>query len=1106
MRRSKKGSPSSGGGKQTTLSSLWIGSVKKKTSKSPNSAAKSSASCSPSSSTKLSQKQASSLESPETSPNRTKKTATGNSSSSAFPAVVDPALSFQSLNPPPSAAKLQTSKTLAVKSENDLKVTSPAAKSTAEQLFPVRTSRVPLQYVGNEKRIRPADNYDSGVDDETTMVPPKKTRRHAVQHNSSEPAAKLPIQIPSPSLSTVVPEPKEDVVDLDSVGKSIPPAAKRAADESPCSNATCSSPQSNTKISRRVLTPISKCAELASLKNSSTKATTALKTQYSKPLVKKERCAVLIKASKGERDDFGRLKTNFWQPADVIGVSKIKSKDPAIALKVKVEFGPKKVGTFNWTADSTSRIQRLILGKDGSEHLELIPSICRTPAPAELKIGDGVLGWFQKGQGYLTGEYFQGRVAFVDGELCSIAYDDGDWEEEIPYKSTEPFAAVIRYSDGWQKPEWMIGLTVNCPSRKRHGKTAKIVSADPGGSVWLKYRDHESMEKQPYLKIVQYIMTEARDKAKRKWKWPTGSPSVTDSIDNSLDTTQNTGNSPQKESADVDGLDISFDTDMTSPIQGEDLNDSLDSSYRTSLESAPSEEECVDAPPKLSTHRKRSAAAAARAEMSPSPASDSATVNEESNKKQRTTRRPTRKSAQVACRKIEECFDDSASSEILDEPSLRKSKTRRRAATTAEKSKASSGNGSHVEDGEDLSPVLSQRHSSRRTKVDFEQNKKNSIEASRKVPTTLVRTELNSEAAKGTSKKAPSRKRRCTTQDSTAAKKSSTRQRKSKTASDACIAESDTEDNFEGCWHETSDPDTQQSNLSKPVIPFSLASSIRREWEACASRYAADAMGHLQFHHGLAPEESLRIATEKLILKGPQSGSTSFPDCLRMDMANEVVRPSLLNISWTQLWNEMMSPLYTVEKDDRRLTNFAVERIAASAHAKSIAAGNFLEAAKSEYPCAAKSWRDDIGKRGPREAFRIAVDTYLSLWASYGHFYVGTEWEIEQTSPDDRVSVQRNVRQLLQNLGKIVSFAGQVYWVENCESDVSLADFLYQRIESKMQDYSLVEELRGDTDLEQLKDRMKLRMTLDLDYKVLPNVRPLLAAKLGFAEKYNAIF
>jgi hypothetical protein len=116
--------------------------------------------------------------------------------------------------------------------------------------------------------------------------------------------------------------------------------------------------------------------------------------------------------------------------------------------------------------------------------------------PKHLYIGDLVFAFYQNGGS--NGSYFRGRVASV-GEIvlatpepvCDIAYDDGEYEVNIPYTRHNN---VLKAEDGRKNPEWMYHLQVKIGGK---GGTVRSISNERGVSVEFQsargrliYEDH----------------------------------------------------------------------------------------------------------------------------------------------------------------------------------------------------------------------------------------------------------------------------------------------------------------------------------------------------------------------------------------------------------------------------------------------------------------------------------------------------------------------------------------------------------------------------------------------------------------------------------------
>eukprot|EP00977_Amphora_coffeiformis_P006778 scaffold1485_cov171-Amphora_coffeaeformis.AAC.17 len=879
-------------------------------------------------------------------------------------------------------------------------------------------SRSPLRRLNNKDRStkRPRDKTPTNNKEPNIKPEPEKAAR------TSQTSKERPLGLPRKSGSLI------DANSSSPVISRILPKYPAAAAGQQAPDSSSPSTVSSQETSGKLVLPVPQLSP-------------------SKPLRPLEHVAVLRKPRKNERDKFGRLKIAKWEAGIVQKITPIKGKPFEERNKVAVLLESSATCTVEWTCDEKSPVQRWIPdSKDGSEHLEMLPSVKTTPAPQDLEIGDAVLAWFQCGQ--IEGcdpEYlFPGRVASIEGDRCSVAYDDGDWEDNIPYKRTDPKTVLIRFSKGFEEPQWMIGMRVAKPSklfpRKKSGTVEKVESCR---SVWLKYQGVDKPEKVAYRSVVQCIMSEARAMADRnRVRWPDTPASknsqLTD-LDSPSDTSEMGLNSSSK-SPPLSALNNTID--LTSPdilnetfMSSETGVVSNDSSYRQSLSSAASEDIILETPPrKRPARRKRNARTTVKAQ--PREGSD-VTNMKASVKESKTAMEPVGETIDLA--------DNSSDSEIEESP--------------AKKQKRSN-----------------------------------------KLATKKTTTKRQNQAK---SKLAPSE-----TSDTGAHEIMSGVEKK-------CVPEDEIEDAFKWRWPtshsaEPSSPVPTGLKPSSRLTAFSipLSSSIQRAWKSTDTQLAADYLSHTQSHHGLKPNDNLKSFMDELLLKGPQSGASSriaYPDCQKMDLASEVTQT--VDISWNDFWEQMSSDLYTVVGDDRRMNQYAVQRIAASAHAKSVTAKVFLRQCKEDYPCTPLTWLEDIrNSKGPREAFQSALNTVVSLWKSYSHFYFATHWDIAEVSPDSRVFVQRNTRQLMKDLGQVLSFAGQVYSMDENSGAVDLAYFISSRVETSLHSFTLPKELRGELAAGEYKRKMMMQIILDLDQKVIPCVRPLIASQLGLESEYNFLF
>lgn len=802
-----------------------------------------------------------------------------------------------------------------------------------------------------------------------------------------------------------------------------------------------------------------------------------------KPLQVNERVAVWRMPKKGERDSYLRLKIGVWEPGHVEKVTRIRGKSRGEKNTVKVLLESGGTCTVDWTCRTDSLVQRLLKRDDGSEYLEMKPDISRTPAPRDLKIGDAVVSWFQRGRACDDpNARFTGRVAKIEGDRCSVAYDDGDWEDNIPFRRTDPQVVLICFSRGLDEPQWLEGMCVKMPSKKHpHLRTATVDRVDPDSAVWLKYQGNDKPakaayhEKVAYRQVVDCVMAEAAEQViGAEVRWPDTPPSKGSKSNlngpDFIPKSSPTSTSSQS----VDSLSDPLEQSYLSMGTGAGSNES---SYRDSLDSLVSNDTVEYPPRKQPPRRTRNARAATeRREMDNSG---------KAKKSKRTNPRATTRVTEQTLRSPVELLRAGDSAE-LSSPEMEKTAKRTSALSVTSMSMG------------DPAKTLSTRMDTH----EITEKKRSSLKRARR--STMA--EYDSEDEDFSLKK----QRRSQKQHSPTVSRPLHDGRDDRKTSEEVrqgapffaagekmgVLKGDSEGAFKWKWPASYSESMSPPSLSVsgPKVPsrhstFSIAlcSSIQRTWKSSDTQLAADVMSQVQFHDGLKPNNKLKSDTDAMLVKGPQFGTSSrisYPDCQKMDLASEVVQDA--DISWNDFWEQMSSDLYTVKGDDRRMTKHAVERIAATAHAKSITAQVFLRDIQDDYPCTPLTWIREIrsNPKGPRDALQSALNTFVSLWTSYGHFYFATGWSIDGTSPDLRVFVQRNVRQLLKDLGTILSFAGQVYGME--EGQCGLAHFLSNRIETKLHDFHLCNALRGEWSVGSYTDKIKMRMVLDLDQNVLP--------------------
>jgi hypothetical protein len=159
--------------------------------------------------------------------------------------------------------------------------------------------------------------------------------------------------------------------------------------------------------------------------------------------------------------------------------------------------------------------------------------------PSQLAPGDLVYGRFQNGD-----NWYRGRVASVNsssapaftstsnerttaasGSYCSIVYDDGDHETNVPFGDTH-HGNVRKVMTPDPPYEWLDGLPIDLPSKKCRSSLSGVLQVNGGsGAVQIRYSDNNGnvfFEKRAVASIIDKVLTDALARAaKRSVDWPT---------------------------------------------------------------------------------------------------------------------------------------------------------------------------------------------------------------------------------------------------------------------------------------------------------------------------------------------------------------------------------------------------------------------------------------------------------------------------------------------------------------------------------------------------------------------------------------------------------
>jgi hypothetical protein len=291
------------------------------------------------------------------------------------------------------------------------------------------------------------------------------------------------------------------------------------------------------------------------------------------------------------------------------------------------------------------------------------------------------------------------------------------------------------------------------------------------------------------------------------------------------------------------------------------------------------------------------------------------------------------------------------------------------------------------------------------------------------------------------------------------------------------------------------------------------------------------------------PNESLCNVLLELIMFGPNSGGTLFPDCHRMELATNYMSlllsksgfaDQLSRVAKASFWREcldqMTAPIYCVAGDEDRISAAAIERTGQSLHVKVCCAELFLDLLSrdlkgfvrqhhrqhhepdTESLCS-KPIIKHILPHHAKEALERSLIACTQLWSMYGHFILCDLPDLDTAmgakNGPSALSVhfvRSQASRLVKVMGKLCSYFAWLYGVHARENTRSLA-ILIDRDRYVPQK---LEETKFDPapflDVTDYSQEVRLTFLLNLDKRCVPTLRPMLANMLGVATKYNAIF
>lgn len=366
---------------------------------------------------------------------------------------------------------------------------------------------------------------------------------------------------------------------------------------------------------------------------------------------------------------------------------------------------------------------------------------------------------------------------------------------------------------------------------------------------------------------------------------------------------------------------------------------------------------------------------------------------------------------------------------------------------------------------------------------------------------------------------------------------------------DNCIGDrGDQVDQIDQETHKYTSHDPRQSSDISAGTCNNYASTIK----SVQAQVGIELLTQLRILHNQIPNDSLTITLYEMMLYGPKSNGTFYPDPRKVELVfnylmgsckkNLETRNRLINMGTGQ-WSviegtlsRVMEPVYRVEGDECLSSDAAFYRISSSLHVITIGLNVVLELMRYQLKPAindpnkieelrdqpvVKAFRACDG--GVRGALKFIVGMNAWAWTHYGHFVVGDlSKPYVHVPPPNSGHVQECEAQairLIQTLGKISSYTAWVYSAEEKEKmgtrkfASTIAGFFDSELNASKGDidpYGFSKKQIAKTALTQYWEKVRLRFALDLNHDVGEDFAETLYIKvgevMGLTKKYSSCF
>jgi len=348
-------------------------------------------------------------------------------------------------------------------------------------------------------------------------------------------------------------------------------------------------------------------------------------------------------------------------------------------------------------------------------------------------------------------------------------------------------------------------------------------------------------------------------------------------------------------------------------------------------------------------------------------------------------------------------------------------------------------------------------------------------------------------------------------------------------------------------WH----PIKEEAPTSEPKMEIecmkemhpTLSNSFFRALNTSEPSLGTDLLIHTALFHNRGINATLGEKIRELLIDGPMSEGTNFPDAHRLETSIRYIKilartkegsGNLVKFCCPEEWSKfqemfqaIVEPCYTHSGDTSASNKSALRRISDSLHLSAVGAqflaklfdaelGELVEQRiikqnKYREGCLAKAmWSNESG---PRQSLKELTKVFVQAWIKFGHYAV-CKLPFERDSSD--LALRRKCREdaklLLKEIGTIVSYAIRLYSVVeivhlNHKDLVYIIKDAFQTesvaaTKSDLGAYNVYSK-RGLSSSYQT--HLKLQLVLSLDSNLVTDVQTNLAKELGVKKEYSSI-